>query len=184
MAARYANPDPDTLWSLVALRERLWERRQSDPDFLTVRVGRGTAQLATQLVPPETAPMQELEPMCADALRRLLAVHGILPDQPVAIPLRSISRLVVSGASGPSAACALLAQVVTFHSPDDLKICVVSDSDRIPRWDWLKWLPHVQHPSAQDAAGPQRMIYDDPTDAEAGLEELLADGRGSRRSSS
>jgi len=174
-ATRYANPDPDTLWSLVALRERLWERRQSDPDFLTVRVGRGTAQLATRLLPPETAPMQELEPMCADALRRLLAVHGTLPDQPVAIPLRSIARLVVSGTPGPSAVCALLAQVVTFHSPDDLKICVVADGDRIPRWDWLKWLPHVQHPSAQDAAGPQRMIYDDPTDAEAGLEELLAE---------
>ena len=174
-AARYANPDPDTLWSLVALRERLWERRQSDPDFLTVRIGRGTAQLATRLLPPETAPMQELEPMCADALRRLLAVHGTLPDQPVAIPLRSIARLVVSGTPGPSAVCALLAQLVTFHSPDDLKICLVADSDRIQRWDWLKWLPHVQHPNAQDAAGPQRMIYDDPTDAEAGLEDLLAE---------
>ncbi|WP_194899189.1 type VII secretion protein EccCa, partial [Catenulispora pinisilvae] len=175
VAARYANPDPDTLWSLVALRERLWERRQSDPDFLTVRIGRGTARLATRLVPPETAPMQELEPMCADALRRLLAVHGTLPDQPVAIPLRSISRLVVGGGSGSSAVCALVAQLVTFHSPDDLKVCVVADSDRIPRWDWLKWLPHAQHPSAQDAAGPQRMIYDDPADAEAGLEELLGE---------
>ncbi|ACU76707.1 cell divisionFtsK/SpoIIIE [Catenulispora acidiphila DSM 44928] len=174
-AARYANPDPDTLWSLVALRERLWERRQSDPDFLTVRVGRGTAQLATQLVPPETAPMQELEPTCADALRRLLAVHGTLSDQPVAIPLRSIARLVVSGGPGPSAMCALLAQLVTFHSPDDLKICVVADGDRVQRWDWLKWLPHAQHPSAQDAAGPQRMIYDDKTDAETGLEQLLAE---------
>ncbi|MBS2539325.1 type VII secretion protein EccCa, partial [Catenulispora sp. NF23] len=174
-AARYANPDPDTLWSLVALRERLWERRQSDPDFLTVRIGRGTARLATQLVPPETAPMRELEPMCADALRRLLAVHGTLPDQPVAIPLRSISRLVVGGGSGSSAVCALVAQLVTFHSPDDLKVCVVADSDRIPRWDWLKWLPHAQHPSTQDAAGSQRMIYDDPTDAEAGLEELLGE---------
>ncbi|MEY9857234.1 S-DNA-T family DNA segregation ATPase FtsK/SpoIIIE [Catenulispora sp. GAS73] len=175
VATRYANPDPDTLWSLVALRERLWERRQSDPDFLTVRIGRGAAQLATHLVPPETAPMQELEPMCADALRRLLAVHGTLPDQPVAIPLRSIARLVVSGAPGPSAVCALLAQLVTFHSPDDLKICVVADSDRIQRWDWLKWLPHVEHPSALDAAGPQRMIYDDDTDAETGLAELLAE---------
>ena len=175
VAARYANPEPDTLWSLVALRERLWERRQADPDFLTVRVGRGTAKLATQLVPPETAPMQELEPMCADALRRLLAVHGTLPDQPVAIPLRSISRLVVAGGAGPQAVCALLAQLATFHSPDDLKICVVADSDRIPRWEWLKWLPHVQHPSAQDAAGPQRMIYDDRADAEAGLEQLLAE---------
>jgi DNA segregation ATPase FtsK/SpoIIIE, S-DNA-T family len=174
-AARYAHPDPDRLWSLVALRERLWERRQSDPDFLTVRIGRGAARLATELVPPETAPMQELEPMCADALRRLLAVHGTVPDQPVSIPLRSIARLVVSGGPGPSAVCALLAQLVTFHSPDDLKICVIADSDRVQRWDWLKWLPHVQHPSAQDAAGPQRMIYDDRTDAEAGLEHLLAE---------
>jgi S-DNA-T family DNA segregation ATPase FtsK/SpoIIIE len=175
VAARYTHPEPDTLWSLVELRERLWERRQTDEDFMTGRIGRGAARLATRLVPPETAPMQELELMCADALRRLLAVHGTLADQPVALPLRAISRLVVSGGPGRAAVCALLAQLATFHSPDDLKISVVADSDRIPRWDWLKWLPHVQHESAYDAAGPQRMIYDDQMEAEAGLTELMED---------
>ncbi|GAA1985664.1 type VII secretion protein EccC [Catenulispora subtropica] len=174
-ATRYANPEPDVLWSLVALRERLWERRPVDPDFLAVRIGRGQARLATQLVPPDTAPLPEVEPMCADALRRLLAVRATLPDQPVAIALRSVSRLIVGGEPAPAAVRALLAQLVTFHSPDELRICVVADGDRIPRWDWLKWLPHVQHPTAHDASGPQRMIYDDPADAEAGLEALFAE---------
>ncbi|MBW8806191.1 MAG: type VII secretion protein EccCa, partial [Catenulisporales bacterium] len=174
-AACYANPDPDRLWSLVALRERLWERRPADPDFLAVRIGRGQARLATQLVPPDTAPMSELEPMCADALRRLLAVRSTLPDQPVAISLRSMTRLIAGGEPAPAALRALVAQLVTFHSPDDLRICVIADGDRIPRWDWLKWLPHTQHPSAQDAAGPKRMIFDDPADAAEGLEPLLAE---------
>ncbi|NUR58946.1 MAG: type VII secretion protein EccCa [Catenulispora sp.] len=174
-ATRYANPEPDVLWSLVALRERLWERRPADPDFLAVRVGRGQARLATRLVPPDTAPLPEVEPMCADALRRLLAVRDTLPDQPVALALRAVARLVVGGAPAAGAVRALLAQLVTFHSPDDLRICVLADGDRIRRWEWMKWLPHVQHPSAQDAAGSQRMIYDDPADAEAGLEPLLAD---------
>ncbi|NUP46713.1 MAG: type VII secretion protein EccCa [Catenulispora sp.] len=174
-ATRYANPEPDVLWSLVALRERLWERRPVDPDFLAVRVGRGQARLATRLVPPDTAPLSEVEPMCADALRRLLAVRDTLPDQPVAIALRSVARLVVGGEPAPGVVRALLAQLVTFHSPDDLRVCVVADGDRIRGWDWLKWLPHVQHPTAQDASGPQRMIYDDPADAEAGLEPLLTE---------
>ena len=174
-AARYANPEPDVLWSLVALRERLWERRPADLDFLAVRIGRGQARLATRLVPPDTAPLPEVEPMCADALRRLLAVRDTLPDQPVAVALRSVARLVVGGEAAAGAVRALLAQLVTFHSPDDLRICVLADGDRIRRWEWMKWLPHVQHPTAQDAAGPQRMIYDDPADAEAGLEPLLAD---------
>src|SRR3954453_14192929 len=53
-AAHDANPEPDRLWSFVALRERLWERRPGDQDFLAVRIGRGQARLATQLVPPDT----------------------------------------------------------------------------------------------------------------------------------
>ncbi|MFD0631079.1 FtsK/SpoIIIE domain-containing protein [Catenulispora yoronensis] len=173
-ATRYANPEPDVLWSLVALRERLWERRPIDADFLALRIGRGPARAATRLVPPETAPLPEVEPMCADALRRLLAVHGTLPDQPVAIALRSVARLFV-GARPPRGGPSVAGPGGHLPLPDELRICVVADSERIRDWDWAKWLPHVQHPSAQDAAGPQRMIYDDPADAESGLEALLAE---------
>jgi S-DNA-T family DNA segregation ATPase FtsK/SpoIIIE len=46
-AADHLHPDPPRLWALVCRAERLWERRPTDDDFLTVRVGRGPLPLHT-----------------------------------------------------------------------------------------------------------------------------------------
>ncbi|TVT07442.1 type VII secretion protein EccC, partial [Amycolatopsis bartoniae] len=68
-ALEWVHPDPQALWSLAASR-RMWERRQSDQDFLHLRVGRSSHRLATRLVPPQTGPVEELEPIATLALRR------------------------------------------------------------------------------------------------------------------
>ena len=68
---------------------RLWERRPADPDFGHVRVGRGAQRLATRLVPPQTGPVEGLEPVTALALRRFLLSHAVVPDLPVALSLRA-----------------------------------------------------------------------------------------------
>ena len=171
-AALWVHPEPDVLWSIVAEGQRLWERRVGDGDFLAVRFGVGTQKLATPLVPPDTAPLDELEPLCADALRRFLAVRGSLTGLPVAMPLRSVARVLVSGEAYETVV-AILAQIAVFHSPDDVQICVLTQ-DR-GRWDWVKWLPHVQHPADMDAVGSRRMVYDDALDLERALESLLVE---------
>ncbi|TVT00548.1 type VII secretion protein EccC, partial [Amycolatopsis bartoniae] len=68
-ALEWVHPDPQALWSLAASR-RMWERRQNDQDFLHLRVGRSSHRLATRLVPPQTGPVEELEPIATLALRR------------------------------------------------------------------------------------------------------------------
>lgn len=52
----FQHPDPDQLWAVAADGKRLWERRPTDADFATVRIGRGSQQLNTPLVAPQTAP--------------------------------------------------------------------------------------------------------------------------------
>ena len=49
---------------------------------------------------------------------------------------------------------ALLAQHVTFHSPDDLVVAVAATGPARAAWEWVKWLPHVAHPRLSDCAGP------------------------------
>src|SRR6478752_4506994 len=44
----WSHPDPRSLWSIAGGR-RMWERRPSDRDFSTVRVGVGPQRLARQL---------------------------------------------------------------------------------------------------------------------------------------
>ncbi|TDU03893.1 S-DNA-T family DNA segregation ATPase FtsK/SpoIIIE [Streptomyces sp. 846.5] len=172
-AQLYLHPAPDQLWAVVAEGRRLWERRASDSDFAQIRLGTGPQQLATRLVPPQTAPVDELEPLTAEAMKSFLAAHGTLPDLPLAVSLRAFYHLSVSGDpdSVYGTVRAALAQLSTLHSPDDLMIGIAAAPGAGPEWEWAKWLPHVQHPTESDGAGSARMIC---TSLDA-LEGMLAD---------
>ncbi|RFS83617.1 type VII secretion protein EccCa [Actinomadura spongiicola] len=169
-ALEWYNPDPTRLWSIV-MSARLWERRAEDGDFGQVRVGAGPQRLAVQLVAPETKPVEDLEPMSAGALRRFVRTHSTVPALPVAINLRSFSRIFLSGDTEAKRAMvrAMLMQMAAFHSPDDLQISICTSQEHLPLWDWTKWLPHALHPTEYDAAGQVRRIA--PTMSE--LEVLL-----------
>ena len=172
-AQLYLHPAPDQLWAVVAEGRRLWERRASDSDFAQIRIGTGPQQLATRLVPPQTAPVDELEPLTAEAMKSFLAAHGTLPDLPLAVSLRAFYHLSVSGDPDTvyGTVRAALAQLSTLHSPDDLMIGIAAAPGAGPEWEWAKWLPHVQHPTESDGAGSARMIC---TSLDA-LEDMLGD---------
>ncbi|QFG26978.1 type VII secretion protein EccCa [Actinomadura sp. WMMB 499] len=157
-ALEWSGPNPRTLWSL-AMSRRLWERRPADEDFGQVRIGRGRQRLALELLTPETRPIEDLEPMCAGALRRFLRAHSTVPDLPVAVSLPAFARIVVTGApeAGRALVRAMVAQLVTFHSPDDVRLAVCASTDRMAHWQWAKWLPHCLHPDARDAVGQVRL---------------------------
>ncbi|MFD8610913.1 type VII secretion protein EccCa [Streptomyces sp. NPDC059631] len=171
-AQLYLHPAPEQLWSVVAEGSRVWERRAGDDDFGQARIGLGPQRLATPLVAPQTAPVDELEPLCAGAMQRFLAVHGQLDGLPVALSLRAFYHVTVSGEPerAQAAARALVAQAVTLHSPDDLVVAVVTSPGALPRWDWTKWLPHCQVAGQFDGAGTRRLFGDDLGE----LERLLA----------
>ncbi|MFJ8740179.1 type VII secretion protein EccCa [Embleya sp. NPDC127516] len=175
-AQLWTHPDPAQLWSVAAGERRIWERRAGDADFGQVRVGIGRQRLATPLVAPSTAPPAELEPLCVDALGRFLRAQATLDDLPMAVSLRSFPHLTVSG--DPERVYgltrAMVGQLAVLHSPDDVRVVVATDANSLPRWDWLKWLPHTQHPSLSDGAGSVRMIADDLGEIEEWLAEDLA----------
>ncbi|MGC5411501.1 type VII secretion protein EccC, partial [Streptomyces sp. DT225] len=123
----FTHPAPGQLWAVVAGGSRVWERRPGDADFGVVRIGLGRQRLATPLAVPEHAP-GEPEPVCADAVRRFVAVHGSLDGLPLCVPLREAYRVRLSGSAEPvrAAARALVAQLAALHSPRDLVVAVVA----------------------------------------------------------
>ncbi|MGW3089947.1 type VII secretion protein EccCa [Streptomyces sp. NPDC001108] len=174
----YLHPSPDQLWALVAEGSRVWERRPGDPDFAQVRIGLGSQELATPLVAPDTAPVDELEPLTAGAMRQFLTVHSTLDGLPMAVSLRAFYHLTISGEaeSVRSTARAMVGSLASLHSPEDLVVAVAAGPDAAPRWEWVKWLPHAQAPGLVDGAGVRRLI----TTSVGELEEMLAprlDGR-------
>jgi S-DNA-T family DNA segregation ATPase FtsK/SpoIIIE len=169
-ALEWSHPDPAAMWSIAASR-RIWERRSSDVDFCHVRICRGSQRLATRLVPPQTGPVDELEPITTLALRQFVRAHSIVPELPIAISIRGFAAIGVSGnpAASRGLARAMVVQLATFHAPDELLIAVVTAGRAKVDWEWAKWLPHVQHPTRVDGAGPVRMM----ASALAQIEELL-----------
>ncbi|MFB7995709.1 type VII secretion protein EccCa [Streptomyces sp. NPDC056002] len=174
-AQYYLHPSPEQLWALVAEGSRVWERRTGDEDFGQVRVGLGPQGLATPLVPPQTAPVDELEPLTAGAMQRFLAVHGTLEGLPMAVSLRAFYHVTVSGEPQTvrGTARAVVASLASLHSPEDLVIAVATGREAAPQWEWAKWLPHSQAAGQTDGAGSRRLITTDPMELEAMLTTRL-----------
>ncbi|MEU4744754.1 type VII secretion protein EccCa, partial [Actinosynnema sp. NPDC023658] len=158
-AVAWNNPDPSWLWS-VASGPRLWERRGSHDDFARIRIGLGTQQAAMEFTPPSTKPIEDLEPLSAISLRRFSETYRTVGGIPISVGLRSFTSVEFAG--DPDAAVelvrAVLAQLATFHAPDELRVAVLAGEANQAGWDWVKWLPHNAHPTARGAAGPLPML--------------------------
>jgi DNA segregation ATPase FtsK/SpoIIIE, S-DNA-T family len=161
-ALEWVSPAPAALSALLVDPElrRIWERRPSGDDFAKVRIGTGTHRLAVRLVPPETRPVDDLDPLCAGALRRFIRAYGSVPRLPVGVSLRAFARVALAGDQEATYGMlrAMIAQLAVFHSPDDVRICVCASRDQMRWWQWIKWLPHNMHPTEADAAGPVRLM--------------------------
>ncbi|GAA4620635.1 type VII secretion protein EccC [Saccharopolyspora hordei] len=178
LAREWVHPDPQTLWSLVTgPSRRMWERRPNDNDFCQVRVGRGSQRLETRLVPPQTGPVDELEPITTLALRRFVRAHSLVPDLPIATSLRGFAAVGLQGDKElvRGLARAMVCQLATFHTPDDVIIAVASSGRARAEWEWVKWLPHAQHPTETDGIGQMRLMAGSLAAIEQMLSEQLAD---------
>ncbi|WP_327727575.1 type VII secretion protein EccCa [Streptomyces sp. NBC_00487] len=174
-AQYYLHPSPEQLWALVAEGSRVWERRTGDEDFGQVRVGLGPQGLATPLIAPQTAPVDELEPLTAGAMQRFLTTHSTLEGLPMAVSLRAFYHVTISGEPGTvrGTARAVTACLAALHSSEDLVIAVATGRESAPAWEWAKWLPHTQTRGVTDGAGSMRLITTDPMELEDRLTDIL-----------
>ncbi len=176
-ALLWSFPAPTALPAIAEDRSRLWERGPDGGQYLQVRYGLTPQALALDLVPPETAPVEQLDPVAASALHRLLVVHRTQPDLPAALDLNAFSRVELTGeaAHARSLARALVCSAAAFHAPDDLVIAVLASEQTLAEWEWLKWLPHAHSTRESDAIGASRMVSDSADDLVQMLPADLAD---------
>ena len=159
-ALTWHHPEPAALPALAEERSRIWEHTSGDENFLHVRYGTCTQPLSTELVPPQSAPIDQVDPAAASALHRLLVVHRLQPDLPASIDLRAFDRIEVCGEDDParSLARAMICSATAFHAPEHLVVAVLATEQTLIHWDWLKWLPHNLSGQETDAVGPKRMV--------------------------
>lgn len=176
-ALNWHHPEPSALPALAEERTRLWEHGSSDPHFLQVRYGLSAQPLALELVPPESAPIDQVDPAAASALHRLLVVHRVQPNLPASIDLRAFDRVELCGGEEEvrSAARAMICSATAFQNPDQLVVAVLSSEANLTHWDWIKWLPHAQSQREVDAVGPRRLVSTSIEDLGQLLPSDLAD---------
>ena len=176
-ALTWHHPSPQALPALAEDRSRVWEHGPADPHFLQVRYGLCAQPLALELVPPESAPIDDVDPAAASALHRLLVVHRLQPDLPASIDLRAFDRVEVCGDEERARALArsMICSAVAFQSPESVVLAVLATDETLAHWDWVKWLPHVQSHQQSDAVGPMRMVTISLADLEALLPPDLSD---------
>jgi S-DNA-T family DNA segregation ATPase FtsK/SpoIIIE len=176
-ALTWYHPDPSALPSIAEDRVRLWELSPGDETFLQVRYGLAAQPLSLELVPPESAPIEQVDPAAASALHRLLVVHRVQPALPASVDLRAFDRIELTGSEehARGLARAILCSATAFHGPENLIVAVLTSEENLVQWDWLKWLPHSWSTQESDAVGPRRMVTTSLDDLGAMLPQDLAE---------
>ncbi|MEU1470952.1 hypothetical protein ABZ434_22305 [Streptomyces sp. NPDC005761] len=139
-----SHPEPSDLRTTVNRRRQLWERTLGDSDFLAVRFSTGPQPLVTPLVTP--AIPAGADPVSADALTSLVQEYGTLQELPMAVALSAFSHIHLHGNDGErirNLARTIIAQLVTFHGPDDVRVLVYAQPDQSHEWEWIDHLPHA-----------------------------------------
>ncbi|MBD8078741.1 FtsK/SpoIIIE domain-containing protein [Cellulosimicrobium arenosum] len=150
------HPDPVAVLDVaVAPGARLWERRATDPDAVTVRVGVAD---------------QDLDVRWEGARARVdgVAVSVGVSPSPVTVELSSGTV----GVAGPrdvavSLARAMLVQLAVLRSPRDLRVVLLCEDTAQDDWDWVRWLPHVG-----GGAGACVQVGNTPATRQARVREL------------
>ncbi len=131
----------------VLAREHLWERRLDDRDFLEVRVGLGPMPLCcrVRLDLGNKLLTSYVPDLCTNA-ESLVNEYQHLDDLPAVIALRFIGTLAVNGERALVQALVrtILCQIVTYHSPEDVRCMAYFPRQAAQDWSWLRWLPHVR----------------------------------------
>ncbi|MFC2625189.1 MAG: type VII secretion protein EccCa [Propionibacterium acidifaciens] len=156
-------PTPGGLMSIITDPTRLWERRMSDPDFLSLRVGTADLPWIRLEMDGTASPMNPADPVLSGEAERLVAEHRVIAGMPVLLPADAAGDISVIGGRDEvlDAARSLLSQAAALHSPDDLQIALACPRPRIDDWAGVDQLPHMVNARLLDGPVPARRIAPD-----------------------
>jgi S-DNA-T family DNA segregation ATPase FtsK/SpoIIIE len=130
--------------------------------YLAPRIGVGTIRRIPPLDIPDKQQVPELvEPVSHALWRRFIIINSFMPAMPVALDLGSAPFYGFIGDADAirSTARAMICSLAFNHAPTELRIGIVSPDIDHERWDWMKWLPHVEDRTRRDAHGVARRAY-------------------------
>lgn len=138
------NPDLTSCLTTLQKRNRfLWNKEIKDDDFIEVRLGIGDRPSQISVTAPE-------ESFSLDDDNLLQAVYELgkryetLNNVPITVGFKDqiVTALILSGTKSNEFLNGIMLQLVTYHSPLDLKIVVITDEINANKWNYVKYIPH------------------------------------------
>ncbi len=141
LVALLTDPNPEELEEHIKEHAHLWERRPSDPDFLTVRVGKGKQLFSVGLKMPE---VESVDPIATE-VQQLKDDFTFVDDIPCGISLPKVKSLGITGRRQDVAALTheMICQIATHHSPEDVRILGIYPFSQKQDWEWIDNLSHT-----------------------------------------
>lgn len=161
--AEHHHPVPEKLPDIARDPLRIWERRPTDSDFLVVRVGTGVSPLWQKVsAGGGTDPMSEPDIMAAAALHRVTERDRMVSGMPVGLPVSGRVTVLGPGGEVRRMMTTALAELVTMHGPEEVRLFLLTPRGSARWLDWLKWMPHSLSPDEIDGTAPARQVHADP----------------------
>lgn len=162
---RTAYPDAASTFIISSgPHQRLWERRHDDRDFLLLRLGIRNMPAQINLTVSRDAPSDSEIPEAPE-----------IEHVPVPISMSEVGVLGVAGNHESMSRTLrwLMIQCAVLHSPRDLSLVFLSsDPSSASKWQWLRWLPHLQPQQGQRC---RTLVGNDSETVSRRVAELIAE---------
>lgn len=138
------NPSPSELHKMMTSRLRLWERRPTDLDFLSLRIGVSNQSLKSEIkFPPRSFGIDE-DPL-QEKMFQLCENPYVIEKAPVAINLIEQFVLGVKGTSQDREELflSLLCELCYLHDPEEVRVVILAPEDFLHKYPEILYLPHV-----------------------------------------
>lgn len=124
-------------------KNRLWERRKIDDDFLSVRIGSGRIPMIAQ---KRYSPKKfELErDHLADEMYKVAEAPAFIDGAPIMLSLKKdyVTSVVGSHDLSIQLIYNIIVQLALTHAYDEVKIVILCDPKDENEFDFVKYLPH------------------------------------------
>ena len=124
-------------------KRNLWEREIGQDDFLDLRLGIGSTELRGNVSIPEEHFSLHTDDLLKEVYK-VGAVSRTLESVPISLNFinRNIVAIIGTATNKKQFIDGLILQMITYHSYEDLKIVVFTNSQNESSWEYLKVAPH------------------------------------------
>lgn len=173
IAMQGANPSLEECLSIVKARDiRLWSRRDTDEDFMRLRIGIGESPTSFEVSGQKNGFTIEEDSLLTRA-ERIVAEGQTVQNVPITCDFGNGNLVGIVGERKSAVRLIknLVMEAALHHSYEDVRIVSVYAKQEAQEFDWIRWLPH-----SFDEGRKARYIADSPQSTDAlmrSFEELL-----------